>query len=149
MRSLELEGISFLGDAQRIIYMNQSSVNPFLAFNKKNHLLQIGSSESDVICIRLEEHGNHEGEIVYISHTKYPRPEQAEAEFVCSDFEKLVICAAMDLRLRKEAGYSEWSDESIGSEKEKALSQQIMDEIIKTEPRARESSFWHYFIGAF
>jgi hypothetical protein len=149
MRSLELGSISFLGDAQRIIHMNQSPINPLLEFNKKNHLLQIGNSEADVICMRLEEYRDHEGEIVYVSHAKYPRPEQAETEFVCSDFEKLMICATIDLKLRKEAGYSEWSDELIGSEREKALAQQIMNEIIKIEPRAGESSFWYYFIGGF
>jgi hypothetical protein len=143
--NLRLGNLHFFSSAHVIIENNLASKNPFYEFYKANHLIEIGYYEADTVCVRLQNHGGLEGEIVYLNHARYP---EMKAEFVSSSFERLVICAVIDLRLKKEANYYEWSDSQLLSEGE-SLYSQIMDAILKIEPRANEVSFWRKFIRGF
>jgi hypothetical protein len=143
---LRLAYLEFFASADTIIESNLPPANPFYAFNRENGLLEIGSYEADPICIRIQENnGQPTGQVVCLNHESYP---EFEVRFVSGDVERLVVCAAIDLQLKKEVDYYGWSDDQK-LEDEEALFNQIMDAILEVEPRARETSFWYGFVRGF
>jgi hypothetical protein len=144
--NLRLGNLRLFGGARAIIENNRPSRNPFHKSYRANHLLEVGCYEADSVCVRLRSRNKSEGgEIVYIDHSKYP---EVKAEFVSGDLERLVVCAAIDLRFKKEARYYEWRGTRPQGEEE-SLYSRIMDAILRVEPRATESSFWYKFIRGF
>lgn len=137
--TLRLGNLKFFSNAQTIIDNNQMSTNPFYEFYRANNLLEIGNYEANPICIRLKNKIGSEGEIVCLDHNSYPKP---EVMFVSSNFERLVVCAAINLRLKTEAGDSQ-------SENIEELYNQIISAILRVEPRANESPFWYNLIRGF
>lgn len=137
---LEFGYLKFFATANKLINTNQASANPLYEFYRAHHLLEIGHYEADRICIRLSN--GSMGEIVSIPEAKYPN---LITEFVASSFEKLVVCAALDLQLKMQSGYYDWSDEQM-EQQEEQLYAQVWAKILQVEPRATESNFWHRFI---
>ncbi len=139
--NFELGYLSFLGDSIELIKTNKVAVNPFYEFYKEIHLLEMGSYEADPICIRLNDQHGSTGEIVYIDHELYP---DLKADFICRDFERLIVCAAINLRFKKEAGFN-----LLDASQKDLLNNQIMKAILNIEPRANETSFWDNLLRSF
>jgi hypothetical protein len=132
-----------------LVKIAQETFNPFVTYYKSHYLIEVGTYEADLICLRLRSNQDNEGEIVYISHAKYPRPEDAETEFVCKDFTRLILCAVVDQKIKFESDYYNWKVESNYEEMEEKLFTSILDEILKIEPYAENSPFWSNFIRGY
>ncbi len=144
-QNLRLGGMRLYANIRELISRNQATVNPFCEFYRLHHLLEIGSYEADSICVNLKDYDQYEaGMIVYIDHEEYPSP---VIEFVSTNLENLLVCAAIDLRIKKQKNYYNWSQERSLEEEE--LYVQITKQVENIEPRASLSSFWYRFIRGF
>lgn len=124
-----------------IIEANDLANNPLAEFYASERLLEIAVLEADPVCIRLE--GAEAGQVVWVRHDRVP----LEEEFVTSDFECLLVCAATDFWKRMEVNYFDWNSKDADyQQRSDRLGDEIMDIIAEIEPRAQASQFWRTYI---
>ena len=143
--SLYIGSIQYYGGVKEIVSRNSSHINPMYDLYKEKRFLEIGSYEADSILIALDNTSGETGRIYYLNHAKYP---DVIVEPVSRDFASFVICAAIDLRYKKESNFYMMED-TLSHDEREAFFNKIMAEIIKMDPIATESAFCPNFIRGY
>lgn len=132
--------------SREIVDSNKLDATPYVDFYKARKMFEIGLIEADRLFVSTDRSGSFgTGEVGIFKHDS---PNEDDPGFVSTNLERMIVCSAIDLRIKEDNSYFDW-DEAERAEREEALMATIMKEIVKVEPRADASSFWDGFIRGY